>query len=231
MVIIHAKHISVFYRQIKKQKGVERMSRLMIFILISLLLAGCAVNPSKPQPQDKIDSPTSSLKLNLNDYFPQENKTFSFRGEGNEFASYKEDFFQLTDNYLTSIVENGGTRIFKVYQLTNDGIYLVYEQPEYYEEAPLEVEALKNQFKPVPLLKAPLEIGNKYNDISILKINEELTLPIGQLTNVIVTEQRDDDQHTILKKYWAPGYGLVKTEFISTEPEEMIVTSELESIQ
>jgi len=221
--------ICCFYVRNKyRRKVLEKMHRILFLFLISIYLVGCSTNTNNPKSIKKVSSPPETL--NIEDYFPLENSTYFYKGEGNEFAAYKEDFFEKSGDYLPSITENAGTRIFKVYQLTSDGIYLVYEQPEYYEEAPLEIEAVKSQFNPVPLLKTPLKFGGKFKDLSISEIHHKLNLPIGRLTDVIVTENKDEENNTVTKYYWATDYGLVKTEFTSTEEEDFIITSELESI-
>ncbi|MFO1444916.1 hypothetical protein KDN24_17260 [Bacillus sp. Bva_UNVM-123] len=205
------------------------MQKIIIFLLCCFFLASCAAGQSQPKSKKKAEIPAESIRIN--DYFPIANRINSYKGEGNEFATYEEAFFEYKDSYLSSIVENGGTRTFKVYQVTNEGIYLVYEQHEYYEEAPLPIDAIKSQFKPVALLTAPLKVGNKFNNWEITDVHAELNLPIGKLKNVIITEKRDEKSQTWTKNYWAPEYGLVKTEFTSTaEKDPFIVTSELEKI-
>ena len=220
--------MSYFYVKDLYMKGVVKMYRLFFLFLGCLILAGCMVGQSKSKSIRKNE--TLPKEVELSDYFPQENSTYSFKGEGSEFSSYKEDFFEKNGDYLPSIVENSGTRIFKVYELTNDGIYLVYEQPEYYEEAPLEIAAVKSQFKQVPLLNKPLEVGTQFSDWTISETNAQLSLAIGEFSNVIVTEQRDEKKQTVLKYYWAPQHGIIKSEFLSTNNHKFIVTSELESI-
>lgn len=204
------------------------MNKWFLLLFSFFLLTGCVTKQTQPpKPNIPID------EIKLEDYFPQSNKTYSYRGEGNEYASFKETFYNKTDSYLPSIVENGGTRILRIYQLTDKGIYLVYEQPEFYDETIPLFEELKKQFKSVPLIEKPLKAGNSFNHWKIKNTDIELNLAIGKLTNVIVVEQQDEENKTVSRSYWAPGIGKVKQEFLTTgqNTEGNTITSELEEIK
>ena len=60
----------------------------------------------------------------------------------------------------------------------------------------------------------------------------KLVLPIGELEHVIILEKKGADQ-SIMKQYWAPGYGKVKDEFIIVDEnnDKHFITSELITIQ
>lgn len=200
-----------------------------LFLLVSFfLLSGCS--EKQPQPEKPI---TTTEEIKMDEYFPQQNKTYVFHGEGNEYAGFTEVFYQKTDSYLPSIVANGGTRILRIYELTGRGIYLVYEKPEFYDESIPSLAELKKHFHPVPLIIKPLKAGKTFNGWKITHTNAEIELPIGKVNNVIIIEQEDNENHTFVRRYWAPGMGLVKQEFVSAEEntEEISVTSELETIK
>lgn len=199
------------------------------FLLIGLLLVTGCSEKKAPLQEPKLPSE----EFIMEDYFFQENKTYSYRGEGNEYSAYTEVFYKRTDSYLPSIVDNGGTRILRIYQLTNKGIYLVYEQPEFYDEQIPSFEEMKKQFNPVPLLEKPIKVNSSFNSWKIINIKENVVLPIGMVKNVIIVEQQDHKNNSIVRKYWAPNTGMVKQEFITTDQnnEEFNVISELETIK
>ncbi|MBP2240294.1 hypothetical protein J2Z40_000847 [Cytobacillus eiseniae] len=210
------------------------MKNGILFILACLLLTGCKIDESpSPFPGSSESQSHSDIdSIAIDDFFPLENKIYSFNGEGNEYAAYKETFFTRIDHYLPSIVENGGTRILKVYELTTEGIYLVYEQPEYYEETLPSIDSIKGKFNRQTLLMSPLTIGTVYDDWEIVNIDEEIQLPIGKIKKIIVVEQKDEENQTIITSFWAPGYGKIKEEFVSTEgSEEFKVVSELKNME
>lgn len=221
----------VFVKYINTGKGVNRMKKEFLLAIGCLLLPGCVVKDYSPVSSEQKQQPVK-VAFTIKDYYPLANKIYSFRGEGNEFAAYKETFFSQNGSYLPSIVENGGTRLFKVYELTSDGIYVVYEQAEYYKEAPASIDSVKSQFIRKPLLTIPLEIGRSFDGWEIKEVDKKITLPSGEMTNVIVTEQRDKENHTVITNYWAPGYGKILQVFLSTDgKEENQVVSELEKIE
>jgi len=210
------------------------MKKLIPLFFFCFFLSACAVadQPAVEKEPEKHEVSTQE-KPSIKEYFPLENKVYSFAGQGNEFASYKEIFYETEDGYLPAVVENGGTRILKVYQLTSDGIYTVYEQPEYYEQKIPPIEQVKDHFfSPKPQLAAPLSNGSGFNSWKIIETDAKLKLPFGELDHVIILEQKESGDHSTVTSYWAPGYGKVKQEFIYTEEngEEFIVTSELENI-
>jgi hypothetical protein len=222
----------MYFRQINKWKKELNMKKCFLVIYgCFLLLAGCMSNePQKNSTQEPKQIPEESLLIA--DYYPLENKVYSFQGEGNEFAAYTETFYEKTDQYLPSIVENGGTRIFKVYQLSPEGINVVYELPEYYEETLPSIDSIRKEFNPIGQLKSPLEIGTTFEGWQIVEVNGKAMLPIGEIEKIIVVEKRDEENHTVIRRYWAAGYGKVKEEFIFTEGEEEYkVISELKDIQ
>ncbi|WP_066288573.1 hypothetical protein [Bacillus sp. FJAT-29937] len=203
------------------------MNKYLFLLLGFLLLTGCTEKKAAPP------KPNGTAKeIMVEDYFPQENKTYVYRGEGNEYAAFSEFFYQRTDSYLPSIVENGGTRILKIYKLTDEGIYQVYNRPEFYDEEIPPLAELEKEFNPIPLLIKPLQAEKTFNGFTIVQTNAELLLPIGEVKNVVIIEQQDEENKTIVRKYWAPGLGMVKQEFVSSEKntEEFSVTSELEKI-
>lgn len=208
------------------------MKKWFLFTIGCILLAGCTAKESQNPNPPVSQQPPNEKTVTIEDYYPLENKTYTFKGEGNEFAAYKESFFTKVDNYLPAIIENGGTRIFKVYELAEDGIFVVFEQGEYYEETPPPIDSVKSQFDRTPLLTNPLSVGATFDGWEIIKIDERMVLPIGEVNNVIVVEQKDEENHTVITNYLAPGYGKIKQEFVSTEGDgEFKVVSEVEKVE
>lgn len=235
--------------------------KAFISLLLIFSLAGCSYNdtadpqnqekpsdsanenPVSPAPSHNGGSPTSPAKpatpgsnpsqkvIEINDFFPAENQIKFFEGKGNEFAQETEVIFEMQDNYLPTVVSNGGTSMLKIYKLTDEGIYLVYQQPEYYEEsvpAPFEFE---DKFKEVPILTKPLKSGAMINGWKIIAVDQNLLLPIGSIKKAVILEQEEEDG-SFSRQYWAPGLGLVKKEFymIDSKGSETSITTELSEI-
>lgn len=189
-------------------------------------------NPSQPttKPTDPDDSKPDPVHKDhlVKAYFPQQNQIKYFKGTGNEFAEEKEIIFELQGSYLPTIVSNGGTSMLKIYKLTDKGIYLVYQQPEYYENYVPEVITLQDSFTEIPILTEPVAEGRVINGWKIISKDKNLLLPIGSIKKAIVLEQVNQDG-SITRQYWAPKFGLVKKEFYMKDNSgaETLITSEL----
>ncbi|WP_423410600.1 hypothetical protein AABM38_12025 [Heyndrickxia sp. MSNUG] len=183
--------------------------------------------PTSPTSPDSKPG-QSDQKISLKDYFPSENQIKYFKGTGNEFAEEKEIVFEMQGNYLPTIVSNGGTSMLKIFKLTEKGIFLVYQQSEYYEKDVPAVTSLEKDFKEAPILTNPISEGTVINGWKIVSSNKNLLLPIGSIKKAVVLEQENQDS-SISRQYWAPKYGLVKKEFYMKDSSgsEMLITSEL----
>ncbi|WP_335378836.1 hypothetical protein [Bacillus sp. JJ1122] len=187
--------------------------------------------PTKPttSPTHPDSKPgQSDQERSLKEYFPAENQIKYFKGTGNEFAEEKETVFKMQGNYLPTIISNGGTSMLKIYKLTDKGIFIVYQQPEYYEKDVPAVTSLEKDFKEIPILTNPISEGTVINGWKIVSSKKNLLLPIGSIKKTVVLEQENQDG-SISRQYWAPKYGLVKKEFYMKDSSgsEMLVTSEL----
>lgn len=188
-------------------------------------------NDGKPiDKEDKEDDPKVEEKLKIEDYFPPEKVIKYFRGEGNEYATEVETVFAKQGIYLPTIVNNGGTQILRIYKLNDNGIYVVYEQPEYYEDMPPSMESLKKEFTEKEVLTGPLQKGHLINGWKIIDVEKNVTLPIGSFAHVIVLERSENS--SVNRHYWSTEYGLVMKEFVYTDEDgfQTVVTSELERV-
>ncbi|MHC0035470.1 hypothetical protein [Pseudoneobacillus sp. C159] len=203
------------------------MKKWLLIIFSAILLVGCN-DVKEIQPSD-INNHSS---VSLLDYFPTSQLEKSFLGKGNEFAQYTETFYENTDNYYPSIVNNGGTRILRVYKVTEDEITIVYEQPEYYEETIPSISSLEPNFISKPLLATPIKFSKKVGDWKVISLSETVTVPYGEYANVILLEMLNEDG-SINRQYWAPKLGKIKDEFIQNGEDGTTyeVTSELQSVQ
>lgn len=168
----------------------------------------------------------------MKDFLPPDLTVKHFKGEGNEYAAEVETFFQSEGEYLPSYVNNGGTQVLKIYQVTTQGIYVVYEEPEYYEETPPSISSLQDDFQKVEVLTLPLEKGKTINGWEIVGTDESLTLPLGTVSDIVVLEKTFEDG-SISRNYWAKKLGLVKKEYYykAEDGTELAVTTELESVE
>jgi len=182
------------------------------------------------QPGNSTATPQASIPTA--EYFPDAQQIKTFKGTGNEFAGEVETIFTREGNNLATVVDNGGTRMLKVYQLDKKGISLVYEEPEYYSEDAPEIDSFKQAFKPQLILPNPVRLNQKFNGWIVKKINETVTVPYGKVDKVIVLEQKEEDG-SFVHTYWAPRLGVIKKAFYmkGASENEPAVTTELERVE
>lgn len=192
---------------------------------------GSPATPAKPATPVSPDSNPTHQEIEINEFFPDENQIKFFDGKGNEFAQEKEIIFEMQGDYLPTIVSNGGTSMLKIYKLTDEGIYLAYQLPEYYEEQIPALSELEDEFTEVPILTKPVKSGEMINGWKIIDVDQILQLPIGTIKNAVILEQEAEDG-SITRQYWAPKFGLVKKEFymIDSKGTETSITTELSNI-
>lgn len=210
------------------------MKKWLFLLVTSLLLVGCVeinVNTSKNEqkpPQPNVDEQTVSLL----DYFPNNPIEKQFQGIGNEFAQYSETFFEKEGDYYPAIVDNGGTRLLRIYRVTDKEISIVYEQPEFYEETIPSIASLEAAFQNKPLMTLPLEVGKTMGDWKIVSLSETVTVPFGTFSDAIVLEKTNEDG-SINRQFWVEEYGKVKDEYSQKDENGDLfeVKSELDTIK
>lgn len=210
------------------------MKKWLFLFLTSLLLVGCVeinVNNAKDEqnsPPPNVDEQTVTLL----DFFPNQPIEKQFQGIGNEYAQYTETFYKKEGNYIPAIVDNGGTRMLRIYRVTDKEISIVYEQPEFYQETIPPISSLETAFHVKPLLTLPLKIGKMVGEWKIVSLSENVSVPFGDFSDVIVLEKTNQDG-SINRQYWVEEYGKVKDEFSQKDENGNLfeVKSELDTIK
>jgi hypothetical protein len=204
------------------------LKKLLLFLMPTILLFACEsqVQPVQPaSPPTKDEQETSLLH-----YFPQRPVEKFFQGIGNEFAQYKETFYENEGPYYPAIMDNGGDRFLRIYKVTEKEISIVYEQPDYYKDTIPTPSSLADKFQEQPILKLPLQVGQQIGDWKIMDLSAEVEVPMSVFSNVMIIEKSGEDG-SIIRQYWAEKVGKIKDEFILKEEngDQFEITSELES--
>lgn len=153
-------------------------------------------------------------------YFPSEpGKTWTYVGEGNEYASFTQKTLFRSGLKVQLAVDNGGTRLMKVYRVEPGVVRMTLSMPEVYDDRNL-LKAAETENKVV--LQAPLRIGATWQDDSfhsrVVSVSEKVTVPAGTFVNVLKIKRTplDKSQSTYhIYEYYAVGTGLVMQEFIA----------------
>lgn len=233
--------------------------RKLLFILSSFfVLTACSDKEQKElqdeaaPPLENIDEPKENFE-NINNngendhsenepeetegdlkcYFKPADSTATFIGDGNEFASYTERTKWLAENYVATIIDNGGAVVMKVYRVLDDKIILVMDElvegtPE--DATYPDIGSLTGLPALEIYLAGPIEVGTTFGNWTIVETNMTLATPYQTFKNVLVIEETGEGFTN--KKFFVEDYGVIKTESIMSLElsEEVIVTSTLENL-
>lgn len=231
------------------------MRAMLLFIISIIILAGCnntsdsevekettlpsngdVTNEEVKEPGEKKETPASEEEnkkadLDLSKFFKPNNSTAHFLGEGNEFATYTEKTTWLSDQFVGTIVDNGGVTIMNVYKIGKDRIEKIMCEPIDEGATFPEIEKLQSMEPIEIILATPIQVGTTFEKWTIVETETTLETPYKTFDNVFVIEEVGEDY--VNRKYFVENYGDIKTEFImeTDQDEEFIVTSTLESIE
>lgn len=220
------------------------MKRILLFLLAAFMVAfvpacGRQDNDGTTTTSDTTQSPTQDTseetttqmpgeEHDLAEYYPfLSNVRYTYRGEGNEYASYTLQIDLHNESRVQTRVNNGGTETVNVIEIGDGKISKIFSRSEcYYREGFLS----KNPSMEDVLLKEPLVKGTEWTaaDGSRRYISEtdmEITTPAGTYLTIEVITEREGD---VNRDYYAPQVGLLKSVWESDEG--YVVTSTLSEI-
>lgn len=201
-------------------------------LFIVLLLTACQTEEVKKTTDTSMhQTPFQKEALLLSDFFLPDNSTATFRGEGNEYASYTLRTIHPYDNYVITYEDNGGTIVQRIYRLTKENIGLLAENGEAYTEEIPTLESLEAMNILDLYMATPIELGTEFNEWKIVSVDETVETRLQHYEGVIVIE-RTEAPGNITRKYFAIGIGEIKREFIMpAEDEDITVTSVIDQIK
>lgn len=209
----------------------RQLLRLAV-LLIFLFAAGCAQpatppgDNQTPQPGDTPSQP-GPVVLQAQAYFPiKAGSSWTYQGEGNEFASFTREVIFSRDNRGQFKENNGGTVSSAVFEVSPDAVTRIYFEGEVYEpDNLLEDPAFTGNDNTV-IIKAPLEPGTTWNggnfEKKIVSIDASVDTPAGKFDKCLQIETRTAG--SVVTEYYRENIGLVKREFRSGDA---LVTSTL----
>jgi len=169
-----------------------------------LLLVSCKDGNAVKEPNNIPDA------LSIKDYYPlAENTKYTYKGEGNEFASYTVYIDYLNKKRVQTRTNNGGTEVVRVLELNEGQLNELFSRAEtYFREDFTNDEYTTSKV----LLKEPLKEGNSWSSeenstSTITSINKEIVTPEGNIESIEVTTE--NPQGTIFE-YYAKNKGLIK---------------------
>ncbi|MEG0259786.1 MAG: hypothetical protein RR651_07930 [Lysinibacillus sp.] len=206
------------------------MKKYISLWLLTFLLFGCSQQSEVADVDNSKKTPEQQTVNSLVEFLPKNGTTYFFEGEGNEFAGYTVKTLAIDDTHIAQIEDNGGVQQLKVYRITNTSIDLISKQVIDKTAVIPSASKVKSYKKIETLLQLPLKAGHSFEGWNTISISEKMNLGWGPLDQIIVIEKVDNTLLT--RKYFAKGYGLIKSEYIiENEGEDpFIVTSTLKSL-
>ena len=164
----------------------------------------------------------SALQL----FFKEHKTKATFVGEGNEFASFREETVWLTDHIVQTFIDNGGDSVYSIYRITDEVIELVYESVT---EPSMTIGDIRKLPVVELYLVLPIEQGTSFGGWTITDVDVTVNTPFKSFTDVIAVKKETDG--TLSYRYFAPGFGLIKqVESVETTENLIEISSALENI-
>lgn len=162
-------------------------------------------------------------------FMHEDQSTLTFEGSGNEYASFQVKTNWLSNHLVRQVVDNGGMIMSRYYRIGEHGITLIKEVPD--EQAPLTAEQLKGLPSISTLIGSPLEVGQKFDNWTIEKMNMPYETPYKVFEHVMVTMKKEGNQ--TMRNFFVAGVGLVATEFeiLNEDGTTEVISSKLASIE
>lgn len=186
---------------------------------------GCGSAQRRSAERQSETTRTSQSVLTAADYFPTlPGAQWKYAGWGNEFAAYGA-WVSHSRGGRAQIVVQSGTQIASVYEVGTERIVRVYRSPESDGASSLLDE---DEEAPYVVLERPLVVGHEWSPTNrqesddgeirrVERVGTRVSTPAGTFENVVcVRIVRPEGIDS--RECYAPGVGLVRSEFLAEEP-------------
>lgn len=195
-------------------------SVMVIILLVALVMRWMGTPVSVPTTETQGNDEFVATDLRV--YFPPlQGMTYSFSGEGMEYASFTRQITFTSPDFL-QMEDLSGTNLAQVVQYSPDEIKIIWSEEEFYAKESLLDSAYREgrgrgSARDLILLKAPVEKGNSWTDErfqrEIVATNATITIPLGTFYEVVaVKSRRAEDDAFVTYEYYAKNIGLIKRE-------------------
>ncbi|WP_144509733.1 hypothetical protein [Bacillus sp. FJAT-22090] len=209
------------------------MKKYLFVFIPTLFLIACGTDLNKEQGSstDSTSETDVPSKIPLTELFLPDKSIATFKGDGNEYASFTLTTKYLYDVYVATYEDNGGTIVQKIYYISDDKISLLANNAEAYDVGLPSLSELQSMQEIDVYMVSPLSVGTQFNGWKITSTTETVETDLQTFEDVITIE-KVDEQGSKTRKYFAKNYGEIKREYIMPEGDEpFIVTSTIESIK
>lgn len=211
------------------------MRAFYLTLCLLILLFGCQSEDQGTKPeQEKEETATEEAEkqkvVDLKKFLKPDNTVANFLGDGNEFSSYTEKTTWLNDEFVETIVDNGGVSLMTIYKITKNQIEIVFKEPIDLDTPFPKIEELEVLEPIETYLATPIEEGTSFGQWKIVETNATIETPYKTFEKAIILEEKGENY--VNRKYFVEGLGEIKTESImdTDQGETYTVTSALQSI-
>ncbi|NYB75051.1 GerMN domain-containing protein [Sedimentibacter hydroxybenzoicus DSM 7310] len=177
-------------------------------LIILMLFTACEYNDTDV-PDNNNDNQD---EYSIEEFFPViENTKYSYKGEGNEFASYTVFIDYISNNRFQTRTNNGGTETVKVYEFKDNQLIELYSRGEAYFR-----EDFTNR---------EFQEGNVVLKLPYTGELKQIVTSQGNFNAIEVITENDQGTNT---NYYAKDVGLVKSIYKSDDYE---VSSTLDNVE
>ncbi|WP_391203119.1 DUF4652 domain-containing protein [Psychrobacillus sp. L4] len=168
----------------------------------------------KPQETNEVFLRKGEYYEELKQYLPPDGAKSIYLG-GYEDSGSTIQTNWLNEYYVHQIKSDTAISIEQVYRINGNRLELVYSEtiPDLGEPSEWTEEELNKLPSISIVLEAPIQKGAEYEVGIITETSTTVNTAYGSFSDALVIEKTGDDFRT--RKYYAPGYGLVKSEFFS----------------
>lgn len=156
--------------------------------------------------------------ISLTKFFLPHGTKAHYKGIGNEFAELSIDVHRIGKNFVVIDEDNGGVLIRKIFQVEEDTIGVVSEEPIDLNKPLPSKEELNGLEMEEIYLKKPLEVGAEFEDWTIVDIQGTIETPYQNFNQVIIIESVSEGFTN--RRYLVPDFGEVMRESIMETDDE-----------
>lgn len=210
--------------------------------IILVILAGCS-NKNEEKSIDERDDEAVDEQieedaktndpddLSLSDFFLSDGKKASFKGDGDEFATFSLTFHHLDDQHIAIDEDNGGSLVRRIFKVEEERIVIISEQIIEQDDPLPSIESLASLTTQYIFLEKPIKEGHSFGGWTIAELNSTVETPYKTFDNAIKLEMIDHGFKNIT--YIVPQFGEVLRESImeNEDGKDFIITSSLQSVE
>lgn len=188
-----------------QKKKTPKLYYVTFATFAALLIVLLYINPFEtkaPTTSTPVLSEQAEQQLNLKNFFKQDGDVAHFLSYRNEYAKFIETTHWLSDEFVQITVDNTAIETRKIYKITKDAIYLVFEDLPGVSVEEVTVEKLKKMHPISTLLTKSIE-----NEETSITYPSELNTPLKKFEKVIQITSENEDGKTDF--YYAENFGLI----------------------